>query len=156
MTDEVEKAAAENELLRIELEKVADTLDPSDPLRRQLMGYIAELESIPGAKETIITTRYRAIQEAEAAATAFRSSTSFQQAVEGTFQLPAFASGGIVTRPTVGLIGEAGPEAIVPLNKAGALGNTFNITVTSADPNAVVDAIRKYNRISGPAPIKVA
>jgi len=70
--------------------------------------------------------------------------------------MPAFASGGIVTRPTVGLIGEAGPEAIVPLNKAGALGNTFNITVTSADPNAVVDAIRKYNRISGPAPIKVA
>jgi len=156
MTDEVEKAAAENELLRIELEKVADTLDPSDPLRRQLLGYIAELDSIPGARETVITTRYRAIQEAEAAATAFRSSTSFQQAVEGTFQMPAFASGGIVTRPTVGLIGEAGPEAIVPLNKAGALGNTFNITVTSADPNAVVDAIRKYNRISGPAPIKVA
>ena len=156
MTDEVEKAAAENELLRIELEKVADTLDPSDPLRRQLMGYIAELESIPGARETVITTRYRAIQEAEAAATAFRSSTSFNQAIAGNIQLPAFASGGIVTRPTVGLIGEAGPEAIVPLNKAGALGNTFNITVTSADPNAVVDAIRKYNRISGPAPIKVA
>jgi len=156
MTDEVEKAAAQNELLRIELEKVANTLDPSDPLRRQLLGYIAELDSIPGARETVITTRYRAIQEAEAAATAFRSSTSFQQAVEGTFQMPAFASGGIVTRPTVGLIGEAGPEAIVPLNKAGALGNTFNITVTSADPNAVVDAIRKYNRISGPAPIKVA
>jgi len=156
MTDEVEKAAAQNELLRIELEKVANTLDPSDPLRRQLLGYIAELNSIPGSRETVITTRYRAIQEAEAAATAFRSSTSFQQAVEGTFQLPAFASGGIVTRPTVGLIGEAGPEAIVPLNKAGALGNTFNITVTSADPNAVVDAIRKYNRISGPAPIKVA
>jgi len=156
MTDEVEKAAAENELLRIELEKVADTLDPSDPLRRQLMGYIAELESIPGARETVITTRYRAIQEAEAAATAFRSSTSFNQAIAGNIQLPAFASGSIVTRPTVGLIGEAGPEAIVPLNKAGALGNTFNITVTSADPNAVVDAIRKYNRISGPAPIKVA
>uniref|UniRef100_A0A6H1ZQ73 Putative tail tape measure protein n=1 Tax=viral metagenome TaxID=1070528 RepID=A0A6H1ZQ73_9ZZZZ len=28
-----------------------------------------------------------------------------------------FASGGIVTRPTVGLLGEAGPEAVVPLSK---------------------------------------
>lgn len=35
-------------------------------------------------------------------------------------------------------------------------GNVINITVTSADPQAVVDAIRKYNRNSGPAPIKVA
>lgn len=30
--------------------------------------------------------------------------------------IPAFAEGGIVTQPTVALVGEAGPEAIVPLN----------------------------------------
>ncbi|HEX3861302.1 MAG TPA: hypothetical protein VHY35_06370 [Stellaceae bacterium] len=30
--------------------------------------------------------------------------------------LPKFASGGIVTSPTIGLIGEAGPEAIIPLS----------------------------------------
>lgn len=29
----------------------------------------------------------------------------------------AFASGGIVTKPTLGLVGERGPEAIVPLNR---------------------------------------
>jgi hypothetical protein len=29
--------------------------------------------------------------------------------------LPGFAEGGIVTGPTIGLIGEAGPEAIIPL-----------------------------------------
>lgn len=28
-----------------------------------------------------------------------------------------FASGGIVTRPTMGLVGEAGPEAVIPLNR---------------------------------------
>ncbi|MCP4651714.1 MAG: hypothetical protein GY853_16755 [PVC group bacterium] len=33
--------------------------------------------------------------------------------------LPALAEGGIVTRPTVAMIGEAGPEAVVPLDKAG-------------------------------------
>lgn len=31
--------------------------------------------------------------------------------------MPKFAKGGIVTGPTVGLIGEAGPEAVIPLHK---------------------------------------
>lgn len=34
-------------------------------------------------------------------------------------QIPKFAEGGIVTGPTLGLIGEAGPEAIIPLNRLG-------------------------------------
>jgi hypothetical protein len=40
-------------------------------------------------------------------------------------KLPTFtplAEGGIVTRPTFALIGEAGPEAVVPLKKGGAAG----------------------------------
>jgi len=36
--------------------------------------------------------------------------------------IPGFAGGGVVTRPTIAMIGEAGPEAIVPLSRAGALG----------------------------------
>src|SRR5690606_7659153 len=31
-------------------------------------------------------------------------------------RIPALASGGIVTRPTLALVGEAGPEAVVPLD----------------------------------------
>jgi len=31
--------------------------------------------------------------------------------------VPGFQSGGVVTRPTLALIGEAGPEAVVPLNR---------------------------------------
>lgn len=34
--------------------------------------------------------------------------------------IPAMAEGGIVTKPTTALIGEAGPEAIIPLSDAGA------------------------------------
>lgn len=33
--------------------------------------------------------------------------------------IPALAEGGIVTRPTLALIGEAGPEAVVPLSRGG-------------------------------------
>ena len=39
-------------------------------------------------------------------------------------ELPRMASGGIVTRPTLAMIGEAGPEAVVPLGKGGGGGMT--------------------------------
>ena len=41
------------------------------------------------------------------------------QALEGG--ATAFAKGGIVTGPTLGLVGEAGPEAIIPLDKLGQI-----------------------------------
>ena len=46
---------------------------------------------------------------------------------EGVGFLP-FAKGGIVTGPTLGLIGEQGPEAVIPLNQMGSMGGT-NVTV---------------------------
>jgi len=39
------------------------------------------------------------------------------------------ATGGIVTSPTLSLIGEAGPEAVIPLSKMGSMGGGSNITV---------------------------
>ncbi len=77
-----------------------------------------------------------------------------------TTVIPALAKGGIVTRPTMALIGEAGPEAVVPLSRGGAGGfgggDTVNITVMVA-PNAdlraigkaTVQAVNNYYRTSG-------
>jgi hypothetical protein len=65
--------------------------------------------------------------------------------------LPRMAAGGIVTSPTLALIGEAGPEAVIPLSRGGGMGgNVINVTVTSADPQAVVEALRRYTRANGP------
>lgn len=68
-----------------------------------------------------------------------------------------FAEGGIVKRPVVGMIGEAGPEAVIPLNKAGNLGSTINITVNAGMGTngarvgeEIVSAIKRYERHSGP------
>ena len=68
--------------------------------------------------------------------------------------LEAMASGGIVTSPTMALIGEAGPEAVIPLNKAGGLG--MNITVNAglvSTPDQIgqdiIAAIQKAQRRSG-------
>ena len=73
-----------------------------------------------------------------------------------------FADGGIVTRPTLGMVGEAGPEAIIPLSKFNG-GSTINITI-NASPlsspadvgSAVVDALKAYERRNGSLPLKVA
>jgi hypothetical protein len=65
--------------------------------------------------------------------------------------LPRMAAGGVVSGPTLALIGEAGPEAVIPLDRMGSMGgNVINITVTSADPQAVVEALRRYTRANGP------
>jgi len=46
--------------------------------------------------------------------------------------VPMLAKGGIVNSPTLAMIGEAGPEAVIPLNKSGLMGNNINITVNGA------------------------
>jgi len=73
----------------------------------------------------------------------------------GGLNIPKMADGGIVTSPTLALIGEAGPEAVVPLSKMGAMGGV-TINVHGGDPNAVVDALRRYMRQNGSVPIRVA
>lgn len=40
--------------------------------------------------------------------------------------IPFFAEGGIVTEPTLGIVGESGPEAIVPLEQMGNAGNQYS------------------------------
>lgn len=46
-------------------------------------------------------------------------------------ELPRLATGGIVTRPTIAEIGEAGPEAVIPLDRFGQFGgNTYNVYVS--------------------------
>ena len=81
----------------------------------------------------------------------------------GNINIPGFANGGIVTGPTLAMVGEKGPEAIIPLSQLGNMGGggvTVNVTgglATSAEiGQAVVNAIRAYNRSAGPAQIQVA
>jgi hypothetical protein len=85
----------------------------------------------------------------------------------GGINIPGFANGGIVTKPTLAMVGEKGPEAIIPLtgpNAGAGMGGGGGVTVnvtgglsTSAEiGQAVVNALRAYNRSAGPANIQVA
>lgn len=56
--------------------------------------------------------------------------------------IPYLAEGGIVTKPTLAMIGEAGPEAVIPLNKANSAMGGINITVNGAiDPESTARQI---------------
>lgn len=69
------------------------------------------------------------------------------------------AEGGIVMRPTPNLlVGEAGPEAIIPLDRLGSMGRgggnsyTINVSALNADAKTgemIVTAIKRFERTSG-------
>jgi hypothetical protein len=62
------------------------------------------------------------------------------------------AEGGIVTQPTLAMIGEAGSEAVIPLDKMGSFGTTVNINVAGSVisegelQSVIQDALYNLNR----------
>jgi hypothetical protein len=71
------------------------------------------------------------------------------------------AQGGIVNQATLAVIGEAGPEAVIPLDRmgdfgAGGGGNNVTINVNGGDPQSVVDALRTYMFRNGSVPIRIS
>jgi hypothetical protein len=119
----------------------------------------------------IVTRRFDAGASAPAFTAPVASMDSFpvtpeQQAVfsglgsldlSSIFPVTPFATGGIVTGPTLGLIGEAGPEAVIPLSKGGKIGGTtINLTVNAGMGTQgaevgrqIVDALKAYERRNG-------
>jgi len=62
------------------------------------------------------------------------------------------ADGGIVTQPTFAMIGEAGTEAVIPLDKMGGFGTTVNVNVAGSVisegqlQSVIQDALYNLNR----------
>ena len=74
--------------------------------------------------------------------------------------IPGLADGGIVTRPTLAVVGEAGPEAVIPLNQAGGMGTVINLNVTAGMGTdgaevgqQIVTALQSWSRQNGSIPI---
>lgn len=82
-------------------------------------------------------------------------------------KIPAYAKGGILTRPHVGLVAEAGPEAVIPLNRSprsvslwkqagrsmgltGGGGTVIHLTyapqINGGDPNTIKPVLEENNR----------
>ncbi len=74
-------------------------------------------------------------------------------------EIPFLADGGIVTGPTLAMIGEAGDEAVIPLDRAGSFGGGGNMTVNitmpaGTDGDDVVRALQSYQRRRGTLPVQ--
>jgi hypothetical protein len=73
--------------------------------------------------------------------------------------IPGRAMGGPVSAGGTYLVGERGPELLTMGANSGyvtpnaGMGNTINVTVTSADPNQVVAAIQQWTRNNGAIPV---
>lgn len=111
----------------------------------------------PGAKKSTFKPASLTLSNAQVVQR-IASQAAMARNFQAAFGVTPFADGGIVKQPMIGMVGESGPEAIIPLNKAGgALGNTYNITVNagmgtdgSAVGRVIVDAIKKFEKTSGP------
>jgi hypothetical protein len=80
----------------------------------------------------------------------------------GVPKIPMLAEGGIVVNGAqLAVIGEAGPEAVIPLDRMGEFGrggggNNVTIHVNGGDPQQVVNALRRYMQLNGSVPIRVS
>ena len=60
-------------------------------------------------------------------------------------EIPTLAKGGIVNRPTLAMLGESGPEAVIPLGRGGA-GMTVNLVI-NGDINGMDDFEQKVTAV---------
>ena len=67
--------------------------------------------------------------------------------IGGVKNILPFAAGGIVTGPTLGLVGEAGPEAIIPLSQLGNVmgggGVTVNVQGSVISEGDLIETVRR-------------
>jgi len=58
-----------------------------------------------------------------------------------------FAEGGIVTSATLGIVGEAGPEAIIPLSKLSSVAGDLNISKGSSSNSEISELAQELSEI---------
>jgi hypothetical protein len=132
----------------------ADDLGPDGPSNKKMQKIMDKLAASLNRTSVItVITKYETQGTPPAAATPAPGS------------IPGLADGGIVTGPTIALIGEAGPEAVIPLDRGMRTGSgtTINLTVNAGMGTngaevgrQIVDALKQYERRNGPVPITVA
>jgi hypothetical protein len=104
-------------------------------------GYFTDL-----GNKLVGTVGYAGMSAAEITAERYKESGAARKGI------PLMAEGGIVTKPTLAMIGEAGAEAVVPLDKMGGMGTTINVNVAGSVisegqlQSVIQDALYNLNR----------
>ena len=104
------------------------------------------------AEQLFIMSAIKAIGKGLTAAQGFALAAAAKVAsgiIKGN--VAAMAEGVIVTRPTHALIGEAGPEAVIPLSKMGSMGDTFIIMGDLTTQEEAYTRVGEFQRRRGRA-----
>ena len=143
--EELQQSAADGEEL---ISQMKDQLDSTDD-PKQIELYKSAIKEW----QADLNRTYSTINQIKAAMSNSPVSTGPIVSKNGKSTLQPFADGGVVTRPTLGLIGETGEkEAVIPLSKLGSVVGQLtgggNITYTqvvhingSANPDEVKQAL---------------
>jgi hypothetical protein len=138
-----------------------------DTLKESMPGTLDMLNKVLRALEGIVAAATAALDALDRV-TAGKASSGLGKGlgrlINPLGNIPGLAEGGIVTRPTLAMIGEGGQsEAVIPLDKLGKMGGgdiIINVTgglATSAEiGESVVNALRAYSRSAGPLQLQVA
>ena len=144
------------------LNYIAGTLDPNNPLVKNLQTYADKLGGIPEEIRTRFTLELNTaeINRQIASLGLSNEELALMFGPDFRFPIPEGATGGIVNRPTVALIGEAGPEAVIPLSRvpgnqplpAMGFGGGGSITIPLVVDGRVLAEVTasELNRAGGP------
>jgi len=156
-------AEAERDLEKAYRDEAAAIRDVADAQLEEAKAILAVAEAqkeLNAAKKLAPAAGVAKVDKALSTAVALAGSavtsanTAVNQFRKGDIRM--MAEGGIVTGPTAAIIGERGPEAVIPLDKANGFGTTIMLTVNAGmgtDGNEVgqqiIDAIKRTERRSG-------
>jgi len=134
-----------------ELRKMLALLDEINKKKKQGIDDAAKDMFDPGyftdlGKKLVGTEGYKGMSAADITAERYKESGAARLGI------PLMADGGIVTSPTLAMIGEAGAEAVIPLDKMGSMGTTVNVNVAGSVisegqlQSVIQDALYNLNR----------
>lgn len=118
-------------------------------VQAQIQGVKSALDALPMNVERNLTFKINTTMDSNTMKALDGGILSSSGSSSNGLTIPAFANGGIVSRPTLGLIGEAGPEVVIPKNKLDNLlnrsssnrsGSSGNYTVVVNAPNSDIGA----------------
>ena len=121
-------------------------------------GLTAAASGIAGGLKTMLNAVIKVVNKAIAGINKIRGAINKLPGVEipPIPTITPLAKGGIVTQPTLALVGEAGPEAVIPLNRAHGFGQGITINIDAglvSTPDQIgqqiIEAIQIAQRRSG-------
>jgi hypothetical protein len=134
-SEEVEMLAAKWGITGLEVIMYLKLLFDSNEELRKMLGLLDEIgKKAKGISFRFDPARFRMGEEKDRIGEPELPESDEQERLRRFRELgaPEFALGGIVTRPTAAIIGEAGAEAVIPLDQMGSMGSSISINVAGS------------------------